>query len=129
VFGLVIWLAITSVRREQRIVAAKLPDMVTAGLVTANEATWLGSIRNRKLAIRAATAHSGRPAGKGVKRFAAAVVELAFVRDRIDRGFGDDRVTALLNEETYWLRSTRASTPSLQVLANYQVPVAPGKRR
>ncbi|MET0701087.1 MAG: PrsW family intramembrane metalloprotease [Mycobacterium sp.] len=128
VFGLVIWLAVTSVRREQRIVAAKLPNMVTAGLVTANEATWLGSIRTRKLAIRAATQHSGRPAGKGVKSFAAAVVELAFVRDRIDRGFGDERVTALLNEETQWLRSARAVTPALQTLANYQVPAAPGRR-
>ena len=38
-------------RREQRVVAGKLPGMVAAGLVTPNEATWLGSIRNRKLAI------------------------------------------------------------------------------
>lgn len=44
VFGLAVWLAIASRRREQRITAAKLPGMVAANLVTANEATWLGSI-------------------------------------------------------------------------------------
>ena len=51
VFALAIVLAVTSRRREQRIVAAKLPGMVAAGLVTPNEATWLGSIRNRRSAI------------------------------------------------------------------------------
>ncbi len=37
----------------------------------------------------------GKPAGKAVKNFADQVVELAFVHDRIDRGFGDQRVFAL----------------------------------
>ena len=66
--------------------------MVAAGLVTANEATWLGSMRNRKTAIGHAARMGGKPARKAVRNFAAQVVELAFVRDRIDRGFGDDRV-------------------------------------
>ena len=92
IFGLAIGLGVASRRREQRIVAEKLPGMVAAGLVTPNEATWLGSIRNRKLAIDEATRLGGKAAGKGVKNFAAQVVELAFVRDRIDRGFGDERV-------------------------------------
>jgi RsiW-degrading membrane proteinase PrsW (M82 family) len=122
IFGLAIWLAVASRRREERIVAAKLPGMVTAGLVTANEATWLGSIRNRKLAIRAATSHGGRPAGKGVKKFAAQVVELAYVRDRIDRGFGDQRVYALQNEEAYWVTVARAGATSLPWLAEYRIP-------
>ncbi len=122
IFGLAIWLAVASRRREERIVAAKLPGMVAAGLVTANEATWLGSIRNRKLAIRAATAHGGRAAGKGVKKFAAQVVELAYVRDRIDRGFGDERVYALQNEEAYWVTITRAGASSLPWLAEYRIP-------
>jgi RsiW-degrading membrane proteinase PrsW (M82 family) len=122
IFGLAIWLAVASRRREERIVAAKLPGMVTAGLVTANEATWLGSIRNRKLAIREATSHGGRPAGKGVKKFAAQVVELAYVRDRIDRGFGDQRVYALQNEEAYWVTVARAGASSLPWLAEYRIP-------
>ena len=88
-FALAITLAVRSRRREQRIVAEKLPGMVAAGLVTPAEAGWLGSIRTRKQVVVAATGFGGRPAGRGVKKFAIQVVELAFVRDRIDRGFGD----------------------------------------
>ena len=46
------------------IVAEKLPGMVAAGLVTPNEATWLGSIRDRKAAIGEATRLGGRPRAK-----------------------------------------------------------------
>ncbi len=122
IFGLAIWLGVASRRREQEVVAAKLPGMVAAGLVMPNEATWLGSIRNRKLAIGQARLHGGRPAGKAVKTFAAQVVELAFVRDRIDRGFGDQRVFALQDEEAYWVAATRAAAPSLHWLAGYRAP-------
>lgn len=119
-FGLAIWLAIASRRREQRIVAAKLPGMVAAQLVTDNEATWLGSIKTRKLAIAEVTRAAGKPAAKPVKDFAAQVVELAFVRDRIDRGFSDERVVALQNEEAYWVLVARSAAPGLQTLADYR---------
>lgn len=121
-FAAAIGLAAYSRRREQRIVAAKLPGLVSAGLVTANEATWLGSIRTRKLAVAEANRFGGRPAAKGVKQFAAQVVELAFVRDRMDRGFGDQRVFALHDEEAYWLTAARATAPSLQSLEGYRAP-------
>ena len=123
IFGLAIRLGVASRRREQRVVAEKLPGMVAAGLVTPNEATWLGSIRNRKAAIGQATRIGGRPAGKSVKNFAGQVVELAFVRDRIDRGFGDQRVNALMNEEAYAVHAARAAAPALQGLAGYRAPV------
>ena len=125
VFALVIVLGIQSRRREQRVVAEKLPGMVGAGLVTPNEATWLGSLRSRKLAINEATRFGGRPAGKTVKKFAAQVVELAFVRDRIDRGFGDHRVFALQQEEVNGVAAARAAAPALQSLAGYRAPSAP----
>lgn len=127
VFGLACWLAVASRRREQRIVAAKLPGMVAANLITANEATWLGSLKTRKLAIAEAGRQSGKPAAKQVKDFAAQVVELAFVRDRIDRGFGDARTIALQNEEAYWVLVARAAAPTLQQLAGYRAPVPPGR--
>jgi RsiW-degrading membrane proteinase PrsW (M82 family) len=120
VFALAIALAVHSRRREQRIVAEKLPGMVAASLVTANEATWLGSMRTRKAAIGEAARVGGRSAGKAVKNFAAQVVELAYVRDRIDRGFGDQRVFALQNEEAYWVHAARAAAPTLQTLAGYR---------
>jgi protease PrsW len=122
IFVFAIVLAVRSRRREQRIVAEKLPNMVAASLVTPNEASWLGSMRNRKLAIAEARRHGGKAASKSVKDFAAQVVELAFVRDRIDRGFGDERVQALLNEEAYGVHAARAAAPELQRLAGYRAP-------
>jgi protease PrsW len=120
VFVLVIVLGVSSRRREQRVVASKLPGMVAAGLVTPNEATWLGSMRNRKAAIDEATRFGGKAAGKAVKNFASQVVELAFVRDRIDRGFGDQRVFALQQEEVNGVAAARSAAPALQSMAGYR---------
>jgi protease PrsW len=128
IFALAIVLGVRSRRREQAVVAAKLPGMVAAGVVSPNEATWLGSIRDRKLAIGEATRVGGRPAGKTVKAFAAQVVELAFVRDRIDRGFGDQRVFALQNEEANGVYAARAAAPVLQRLAGYRSTNGPRSR-
>ena len=121
IFGLIIWLGVASRRKEQRITAEKLPGMVAAGLVTPNEATWLGSIKSRKAAIGQARQMGGKSASKTVKTFAHQVVELAFVRDRIDRGFGDERVNALLTDETYAVYGARAAAPALQDLTNFRV--------
>lgn len=128
IFGLVIVLAVTSRRREQHVVAGKLPGMVVAGLITPNEATWLGSLRNRKRAIGEATRVGGRPSGMAVKKFAAQVVELAFVRDRIDRGFGDPGVVAMLNEQAYAVMAAREAAPILWWMAGYRAPAAPCSR-
>ncbi|WP_197377610.1 PrsW family intramembrane metalloprotease [Mycolicibacterium baixiangningiae] len=117
IFGLAILLAVKSRRREQQIVAAKLPGMVSAGVVTPGEAMWLGSLGTRKQAIAEANRFGGKQAAASVKNFAHQVVELAFVRDRIDRGFGDPRVVALLNEETYALYAARAASPALHQMA------------
>jgi len=122
VFALAIALGVSSRRREQRIVAEKLPGMVAAGLVAPNEATWLGSLRSRKSAIGTARQFGGKPAAKSVKNFAAQVVELAFVRDRIDRGFGDQRVFTLQQEEVNEVAAARAAAPALQQLAGYRAP-------
>jgi RsiW-degrading membrane proteinase PrsW (M82 family) len=125
VFILAVTLAVRSRRREQRIVAEKLPGMVAAGLITPAEAGWLGTIRTRKQVVAAATGFGGRPAGRGVKKFAIQVVELAFVRDRIDRGFGDPRVLALQQLEVDGVVATRAAAgPALHWLNGYRPPIA-----
>jgi RsiW-degrading membrane proteinase PrsW (M82 family) len=118
VFGLAIVLAVTSRRREQRIVADKLPYMVATGLLTPADMSWLGSMRTRKSVVQAALRFGGRTAGSTVKRFAVQVVELAYVRDRIDRGFGDERVFALQNEE--WHRAVAARAAAAPVLHQIQ---------
>lgn len=123
VFALAITLAVRSRRREQRIVAEKLPGMVAAGLVTPAEAGWLGTIRTRKHAVAAASGFGGRTAGRGVKKFAIQVVELAFVRDRIERGFGDARVFALQQMEVDGVVAARvAAGPALHWLNGYRPP-------
>jgi RsiW-degrading membrane proteinase PrsW (M82 family) len=122
IFVLVIVLGVFSRRREQRIVAEKLPGMVAAGLVAPNEATWLGSLSSRKSAIGTAKQFGGKASAKSVKKFAAQVVELAFVRDRIDRGFGDARVYALQQEEVNEVAAARAAAPALQQLSGYRAP-------
>jgi hypothetical protein len=125
VFALAVTLAVRSRRREQRIVAEKLPGMVAAGLITPAEAGWLGPIRSRKQVVAAATGFGGRPAGRGVKKFAIQVVELAFVRDRIDRGFGDARVLALQQLEVDGVVAARfAAGPALHWLNGYRPPVS-----
>ena len=124
VFALAIVLAVNSRRREQRIVANKLPYMVATGMLTPIEASWLGSMRTRKAAVQTALQFGGRPAGTAVKRFALQVVELAYVRDRIDRGFGDERVFALQHEKAYRVMAARAAAgPALYQLGGYRLPV------
>jgi len=124
IFGLAITLAVVSRRRERHIIASKLPGLVAYGLVTPPEATWLGSLQSRKTAVASARRFGGRRAAWSVKRFTMAVVELAYVRDRIDRGFGDDRVFALQNEEAHRLVAARADAgPALHLLNGYRFPV------
>ncbi|MFT3901333.1 MAG: PrsW family intramembrane metalloprotease [Gordonia sp. (in: high G+C Gram-positive bacteria)] len=124
VFATMIVVAVLSRRREQRTVAAKLPGMVEAGLISPSEAGWLGSMKTRNRATAIAK-RFGEPAHGAVREFSRQVVSLAFVRDRIDRGFGDPRTTALFNEETQWLRQARVDAgPALAALAN--IPPAPG---
>jgi protease PrsW len=117
IFFLAIVLAVRSRRREQKIVAEKLPGMVAAGLVTPAETAWLSSIKTRKQAVLAARGFGGRQGGIGVKKFAHQVIELAFVRDRIERGFGDEWVFALQQHEVDDVVAARAAAgPALHWL-------------
>lgn len=125
VFALAITLAVMSRRREGEIIAGKLPAMISTGLLTPAEASWAGSLRARKTAVRNARQFGGRPAASSVKRFVTQVVELAYVRDRIDRGFGDERVFALQNEEVHGVMAARAAAaPALHRLHGYAPPVS-----
>ncbi|MFN8073498.1 MAG: PrsW family intramembrane metalloprotease [Mycobacterium sp.] len=124
VFALAIVLAIKSRRREGQIIAAKLPGMISAGLLTPVEASWVAALPARKAAVRSARQFGGRAAASSVKRFIIQVVELGYVRDRIDRGFGDERVFALQNEEVQGVVAARAAAgPALARLAGYGFPV------
>ena len=83
----------------------------------------MSSMLGRKTAVATAVRLGGRRDGKAVKRFALQVVELAYVQDRIDRGFGDERVFALQNEEVGAVAAARAAAgPALTQLAAYCSP-------
>ena len=82
----------------------------------------MGTMASRKAAVQAALRFGGRQAATAVKRFALQVVELAYVRDRIDRGFGDERVFALQNAEVQAVSAARtAAGPALAQLAAYRI--------
>jgi hypothetical protein len=77
--------------------------------------------------VRLAGQFGGRPAAAAVKRFITQVVDLAYVRDRIDRGFGDDRVFALQAEEVHGVAAARAAAgPALHRLSGYPIPIGRG---
>jgi len=126
VFVLMIIIAVKSRKREQQMVAAKLPGMVQAGLVRPKEVPWLSTLANRKLAINHARQVGGPDAAKAVKVFAAAVVELAFVRDRIDRGFGNDKIFAHQQEAAQGVVFARQQAPVLYQLDQLRLPAPPG---
>lgn len=123
IFALAVTLAVVSRRRERHIIAAQLHPMVASGLVTPVEAGWLAAIQTRKQAVAVATRTGGRRAGMAVKRFVQAVVELAYARDRIDRGFGDARLLALQHEEIARISAARVEAgPALHQLSGYRHP-------
>ncbi len=122
IFVLAIVLGVRSRRREQRIVAEKLPGMVAAGLVTPNEATWLGSMRNRKTAIGHAARIGGKPARQGCQELrrpgGRTRLRARSHRSRLRRR----RVIAMQNEEAYAVHAARAAAPALQGLTRFQAP-------
>ncbi len=124
IFALAVTLAVSSRRREQRIITDKLPYMVAQGLITPTDAGIVSSIHARKAAVGLAQRYGGRPAASAVKAFIQQVVELTFVRDRIDRGFGDPRVFALEHEEATRVMAMRAAAaPALAQLAGFRFPL------
>lgn len=71
---------------EQRVVAARLPEMVERGWVAPSEVELLASLTGRRRWRGQVRARSGRHAAAAVFRYQAAVSELAFLADRLARG-------------------------------------------
>lgn len=79
-------------KRLQRILAAQLPGMVTAGLVPPHEVNDLASLAGRRRWRAAVRQRLGPDAVKGLRDYQAIVTELAVFRDRVARGaVGKDR--------------------------------------
>lgn len=100
--GLLAWLA---QRREQRVLGSQLPGMVRDGLLTPAEVEWVASMRGR----RAWRRHARTIVPQAAKDSAAvvgALTELAFVRDRVDRGFGTPDTARRYDELTAIVATT-----------------------
>ncbi|HEV2781414.1 MAG TPA: PrsW family intramembrane metalloprotease, partial [Actinophytocola sp.] len=73
-----VWFAHWHRRREQRIVAAALPDLVAQKAIAPTEVGHLASLTGRRAARTAARRRAGRPAARALGAYQAAVSELAF---------------------------------------------------
>ncbi|MGH4016498.1 MAG: PrsW family intramembrane metalloprotease [Pseudonocardiaceae bacterium] len=80
--GLVVWQR----RREQRVVAAQLPEFAGAGWIAPSEVPLLASLAGRRGWRAAVRQRAGPHAARAVRDYQNAVTELAFLRDRMQRG-------------------------------------------
>lgn len=126
VFVLMIVVAVKTRKREQAMAAAKLPGMLAVGLIWPSEVAWLQSLKTRKLALAEAGRLGGPAAVRSVKLFIHAVVELAFVRDRIDRGFGNQQVFNQQQSAAQAVVYSRETAPVLEQMVNFRLPALPG---
>ena len=75
--------AMRSRRIEGLVVNQELPEMVWTGLVSPREAGWLSTLHTRRARTRGLSKHDAAV----VNHYIDAVTELAFVRNRIKRGW------------------------------------------
>ncbi len=116
--GVVVWQR----RREQRIVAAQLPDFALAGWIAPSEVPLLSSLAGRQGWRAAVRRRSGRHVAKAVTDYQAAVTELAFLRARMARGsvgplgpyWHDEALNALLRARTRAVGHPEALTVALR---------------
>ena len=85
-FALVIAVTVWSRRREGAIVARWLPAYAQAGWLAPEDVAMLASLRARRLAVTWAKGVYGERGAPALQAFQHAATELAFLRDRAERG-------------------------------------------
>jgi len=110
-------------RRERDIVRRQLPQMVYYRWVTPVEAGWLADISARSDWVKAVRMRQGRAAAKALTGFQVAATELAFLRDRVERGVGPADAYYLHAELVQALAANRAA--ALPTLREDPPPVHP----
>ena len=86
VFALTIALATWSRRREGATVAARLPTYVDAGWLDPEDVPMLASLQKRRQALDWMEARYGGGRAQALRDFQHSATELAFLRDRVERG-------------------------------------------
>ena len=113
-------------QRERDVVNRQLPALVYYRWITPAEAGWLASIAARRAWLRAVTARSGKPAAEALRNFQLAATELAFLRDRVERGVGPADAYPLHAALVQALLANRAAAAvPLAESARTAQPVAP----
>jgi RsiW-degrading membrane proteinase PrsW (M82 family) len=110
-------------RHERDVVSRQLPAMVHYGWISPTEAGWLGSIAARRLWVRSVRRSSGPAGARALRAFQQAATELAFLRDRVERGTGPADAYYLHTELVNALAVTRVRAQ--QPLARHPGPAAP----
>ena len=85
-FALVVAVAVWSRRREGAIVAGWLPAYARAGWLAPEDVAMLASLRNRRQGLEWAKGVYGERGARALQAFQHAATELAFLRDRAERG-------------------------------------------
>lgn len=112
--------ALRSRRLEGVVVRRELPEMVWTGLVSPQEAGWLGTLRSRAARTR------GLPRQEAgvINDYIDAVTELAFVRDRIKRGWSTPELQAHQAELAMFVGGLHTdAAPTLQRMTGGAYPV------
>jgi protease PrsW len=94
--------------RERDVVNRQLPAMVYYRWITPAEAGWLATIAARRAWLRAVRERSGPDGVRALRAFQQAATELAFLRDRVERGVGPADAYYLHAELVQALVLTRA---------------------
>ena len=85
-FAAAVFIARRHRRWERDVVNRQLPAMVYYRWITPSEAGWLASLASRRVWLKAVRERSGRAGVSALKAFQAAATELAFLRDKVERG-------------------------------------------
>jgi protease PrsW len=85
-FALIIAVAVWSRRREGAIVARWLPAYAQAGWLANEDVAMLASLQSRRRAVAWARGVYGERGARALPTFQHAATELAFLRDRAERG-------------------------------------------
>jgi len=85
-FAATVGLATWSRRREGATVARRLPAYVEAGWLDPQDVPMLASMRRRRQAVEWVDSRQGSARSRALRDFQHAATELAFLRDRVERG-------------------------------------------
>ncbi|MGI8666052.1 MAG: PrsW family intramembrane metalloprotease [Jatrophihabitans sp.] len=107
-FGGAVLLARHHRRRERDVVNRQLPAMVFYRWISPAEAGWLASLAARRRWLRQVRQRSGAAGARALHRFQQAATELAFLRDRVERGVGPADAYVLHDELVWRLAAGRA---------------------